>query len=53
MGAEAVVDTERLILRRWSHDDAGAFAAINADPYVMRFIGGGKPLSREIGRAHV
>lgn len=31
-----VLDTERLLLRRWREDDRAAFAAINADPEVMR-----------------
>ena len=46
MRADTVVDTERLVLRRWRDDDAGEFAAINADRGVMRFIGAGAPLSR-------
>jgi RimJ/RimL family protein N-acetyltransferase len=33
--------TERLALRRWRVEDRGPFAAINADPEVMRFIGTG------------
>ena len=41
------VETERLLLRRWRPDaDAEPFAAINADPEVMRFIGDGAPLDR-------
>jgi RimJ/RimL family protein N-acetyltransferase len=47
MGVDTVVDTERLVLRRFSDDDAAALAAINADPDVMQFIGGGAPLRRE------
>jgi len=27
--------TERLLLRRWRHDDREPFAALNADPVVM------------------
>jgi RimJ/RimL family protein N-acetyltransferase len=46
MGADTVVDTDRLLLRRWRDDDAEAFAAINADSDVMRFIGTGTPLTR-------
>ncbi|MDP9344788.1 MAG: GNAT family N-acetyltransferase, partial [Actinomycetota bacterium] len=38
--------TERLLLRRFGPADADAFAALNADPEVMRFIGDGTPLSR-------
>jgi len=35
------LETERLILRRWRDEDLDAFAAMNADPEVMRFIGDG------------
>ncbi len=38
--------TERVLLRRFAAADADAFAALNADPEVMRFIGDGTPLSR-------
>jgi RimJ/RimL family protein N-acetyltransferase len=30
--------TERLILRRWTDDDRGPFAELNADPEVMRYF---------------
>jgi RimJ/RimL family protein N-acetyltransferase len=33
--------TDRLVLRRWRVEDREPFAAINADPEVMRFIGSG------------
>lgn len=32
--------TERLLLRRWRDSDREAFAAINADPEAMRYLGG-------------
>ena len=32
--------TDRLILRGWREDDLDAYAAITADPEVMRFMGG-------------
>jgi RimJ/RimL family protein N-acetyltransferase len=38
--------TERLLLRRWRVGDGAAFAGINADPEVMRFIGRGHVLGR-------
>jgi RimJ/RimL family protein N-acetyltransferase len=38
--------TDRLLLRRWQVGDAAPFAAINADPEVMRFIGRGHVLGR-------
>jgi RimJ/RimL family protein N-acetyltransferase len=38
--------TDRLALRRWRVEDREPFAAINADPEVMRFIGTGAVLDR-------
>ncbi len=35
-----IVETERLILRGWREEDFEPFAAMMADPEVMRFIGG-------------
>ena len=32
--------TERLVMRAWRDDDLPAYAAISADPEVMRFMGG-------------
>jgi RimJ/RimL family protein N-acetyltransferase len=39
--------TERLLLRPFHQGDLDAYAAMCADPEVMRYIGEGKPLSRE------
>ena len=39
--AERRIETERLVLRRWRDADLDGFAAMNADPEVMRFIGDG------------
>lgn len=45
--AMATLHTERLILRPWRHEDFEPFAAMSADPAVMRFLSvDGKPLSR-------
>jgi len=33
-----MLETSRLILRRWRDSDRGPFAALNADPRVMRFF---------------
>lgn len=41
------IETARLILRPFTSDDLDEFALIGSDPEVMRFIGGGKPQSRE------
>ncbi len=38
--------TERLLLRMFRQDDFEAYAAICADPEVMRYLGDGKALSR-------
>jgi len=40
------VRTERLLLRRFRAGDAEAFAAVNADPLVMRYLGSGEPIDR-------
>lgn len=43
-----VIETERLILRPWSLDDADAYyAAIISDPDVMRYLPGGVPRPRD------
>src|SRR5215471_19990514 len=42
-----MIETLRLILRPFSQDDLDDFAAINADPESMRFIGSGTTQSRE------
>ena len=41
-----VLQTPRLVLRTFRRDDLPAYAALNADPEVYRFLGGG-PLTRE------
>ncbi|MCB1043122.1 MAG: GNAT family N-acetyltransferase [Acidobacteria bacterium] len=40
-----VIETERLVMRRWVPDDLVPFAAINADPEVMRYYP--SPLTRD------
>ncbi|HME11092.1 MAG TPA: GNAT family N-acetyltransferase, partial [Bryobacteraceae bacterium] len=39
-----MLETERLLLRRWKPSDRAPFAGINADPRVMEFLGA--PLDR-------
>ena len=39
------METERLLLRMWRPGDLGAFAALNADERVMRFVGARRPLT--------
>lgn len=41
------LETGRLRLRAWENRDLDAYAALCADPEVMRWIGDGRPLSRE------
>jgi RimJ/RimL family protein N-acetyltransferase len=42
-----MLQTDRLILEPWDHDAHGeAFAVINADPEVMRYLGGADPMPR-------
>ena len=36
-----MIETERLILRRWLDRDRGPYAAMSADPEVMDWLGGG------------
>jgi RimJ/RimL family protein N-acetyltransferase len=43
--------TERLVLRRWTDDDRGPFAALNADTEVMRYFR--SPLERATGDAFI
>ena len=33
-----MIETERLILRKWRDEDRAPFAAINADPEIMRYF---------------
>ncbi|MGH7865507.1 MAG: GNAT family N-acetyltransferase [Candidatus Binataceae bacterium] len=42
------IETERLILRSFQERDLDAFAAINADPMVMKYLGDGKPQERNV-----
>jgi RimJ/RimL family protein N-acetyltransferase len=46
MGSQRLV-SERLILRRWSKDDVEPYAAMCADPEVMRWIGTGRVLTKK------
>jgi RimJ/RimL family protein N-acetyltransferase len=46
-----VIETERLILRRWREDDLAPYAAMMADPDVTYWLGGGQ--SFDEARAHI
>jgi len=39
-----MIETDRLLLRRWHDDDLDALAALNADPEVMRYVADGRPI---------
>jgi RimJ/RimL family protein N-acetyltransferase len=41
------LQTARLLLRRWRADDLDAYARLLADPEVVRYISGGRPLPRQ------
>lgn len=45
-GGDVIYETERLVLRTFRREDLAPAAAINADPEVMRYLGG--PLTREV-----
>lgn len=44
---QVFLETQRLVLRRFSVDDADNLVDLDADPDVMRFITGGVPTSRD------
>jgi RimJ/RimL family protein N-acetyltransferase len=46
-----MLETPRLLLRPWRHSDLAPFAELNADPAVMRLLGGA--LTREASDAYV
>ncbi|HSS36107.1 MAG TPA: GNAT family N-acetyltransferase, partial [Patescibacteria group bacterium] len=41
------LETERLILRRFTPDDVDLVTGLDADPAVMRYINGGRPTPRD------
>ena len=44
---EIFLETERLILRRFTPDDVDLLVELDSDPDVMRYINGGRPTPRE------
>ena len=40
------LETERLVLRRFTEDDVESLVELDSDPEVMRFINGGRPTPR-------
>ena len=47
---EIFLETERLLFRRFTEDDADNLVELDSDPEVMRFITGGRPTPRERSR---
>jgi RimJ/RimL family protein N-acetyltransferase len=47
VGGDVYLETERLVLRRFTHDDADRLVELDGDPEVMRFVTGGLPTPRE------
>jgi RimJ/RimL family protein N-acetyltransferase len=48
-----VLQTPRLVLRRFTRDDVGNLFELNGDPEVMRYLTGGKPTPRETIRDEI
>jgi RimJ/RimL family protein N-acetyltransferase len=44
------LETERLLLRRFTQSDVANLHDLDGDPEVMRFVNGGKPVSRDVIR---
>ena len=44
---DVFLETERLVLRRFTEADVDLLAGLDSDPDVMRYITGGRPTSRE------
>jgi RimJ/RimL family protein N-acetyltransferase len=47
---QVFLETERLVLRRFTEADLDNLLDLNGDPEVMRFLTGGKPTPREVIR---
>ena len=46
-GVQVYLETERLVLRRFTESDVDNLVELDGDPQVMRFINGGRPTPRE------
>ena len=49
-GMRVFLETERILLRRFTESDVDNLFKLDGDPEVMRFINGGKPTPREVIR---
>ena len=45
---QVFLETERMLLRRFTTDDVNHLVDLDSDPEVMRFLTGGKPTPREV-----
>lgn len=50
---EVFLETERLVLRRFTEADEDNLYKLNSDPAVMRFLNGGEPISRDAIRSEI
>jgi RimJ/RimL family protein N-acetyltransferase len=48
-----LLETERLVLRRFTEDDADNLYDLDSDPDVMRYLSGGAPTPRELIEADI
>lgn len=48
-----MIETDRLLLRRWHVEDIEPFAALCSDPEVMRYIGSGTTRTRAQAQASI
>jgi RimJ/RimL family protein N-acetyltransferase len=46
LAPRVIAETERLVLRELTHDDLDAYAALNADEEVTRYLGSGRTRTR-------
>jgi RimJ/RimL family protein N-acetyltransferase len=47
------LETNRLVLRRFTQDDVDNIVRLNGDPEVMRYLTGGRPTPREVVRDQI
>ncbi|MBB5430743.1 GNAT family N-acetyltransferase [Nocardiopsis composta] len=52
-GMTVFLETERMVLRRFTENDDGLLFGLDADPEVMRYLTGGRPTPREEVRERI
>jgi RimJ/RimL family protein N-acetyltransferase len=50
LGVQIFLETDRLVLRRFTEADVDNLVDLDSDPQVMRFLTGGRPTPREVIR---